>query len=71
MLNRAVRRAHVARLKKARRFWWGRELSPKELGRVVRTPKSCSCWMCGNPRRAGGEEHVSVLRLRQRKLRDE
>lgn len=44
MSMRAVRRAHVKRLKKQRRFWWGRELTDKELGRVVETPKPCSCW---------------------------
>ncbi|WP_404833422.1 hypothetical protein [Alcaligenes nematophilus] len=56
MSTRAVRRAHVERLKKQRRFWWGRELTGKELGRVVETPKPCSCWMCGNQSRIEGDK---------------
>lgn len=25
------------------------------IGRLVRTPSACSCWMCGNPRKFFGE----------------
>lgn len=57
--NRAVRRHHLARLKKARARYWGRgyswnrsELTSKQSGMVVSTPAPCSCWMCCNPRRS-------------------
>jgi hypothetical protein len=52
-LKRSLRRHHVARLKAARRFHFGRDLygNAKALGKVVDTPCPCSCWMCGNPRR--------------------
>lgn len=52
-MKRALRRHHVARLKAARRFHWGRDIhhDAKAVGKVVDTPCPCSCWMCGNPRR--------------------
>jgi hypothetical protein len=71
MSMRAIRRAHRARLKKARRFHWGRRLRGSALGMVVDTPTPCSCWMCGNPRRYFGTEHVSILGWLQRKLHEE
>lgn len=54
---RALRRHHAARLKKARRFYHGSDLArlPARLGQAVATPARCSCWMCGNPRKFGGE----------------
>lgn len=27
--------------------------TPDWIGRVATTPKPCSCWMCGNPRKLG------------------
>ena len=60
--KRALRRHHLARLKKARRsdfFMTFRAESPaldkRCLGIHVRTPAPCSCWMCGNPRRHFGQ----------------
>lgn len=72
-MKRAIRRAHIDRLKKARAGYWGYDrikafenritgtpviyergqgaMDDRRLGIVVSTPKSCSCWMCGNPRR--------------------
>ena len=52
-MKRAQRRREVARLKKARQFYFGRDLSglPAQLGKVVHTAKVCSCWMCGHVRR--------------------
>lgn len=52
-MKRALRRHHVARLKAARRFHWGRVIrhDANAVGKVVDTPCPCSCWMCGNPRR--------------------
>ena len=55
--RRAWRRHHRDRLKVRRSRYHGNflaEVPPLEyaraLGRVLATPKSCSCWMCGNPR---------------------
>lgn len=55
---RALRRHHLARIKNRRLDYYGgyiRELSPdqraRHVGRLAHTAKSCSCWMCGNPRR--------------------
>lgn len=51
---RAVRRHHVARLKKSRASYWSarhKPNSPEQLGKLVQTPAICSCPMCGNPRK--------------------
>lgn len=62
--SRAWRRHHRARLKKGRASYWSltnRAFPPEAnaharmLGMLVHTPASCSCWMCGNPRRFQGE----------------
>ena len=62
--RRSVRRHHASRLKLNRRFHWGRDLSrnPKVWGKVVNTPATCSCWMCGNPRKYNGELTVQELK---------
>ncbi|QTD47189.1 hypothetical protein [Ottowia testudinis] len=68
-MQRALRRQHVARLKAARRFHWGHDLrhDAASLGKAVNTPRPCSCWMCGNPRRHFGsrtpQELASQLQL--------
>lgn len=59
--RRALRRHHIARLKRTRAGYWGvardiwngsdRTLTPVQLGILVNTTTPCSCWMCGNPRR--------------------
>jgi len=61
---RSDRIHHRERLKKARRFHWGKDLrsDPKEAGVVVDTPTKCSCWMCGNPRRHTGERTIQEQR---------
>lgn len=68
-MSRAIRRHHAARLKKARRFHFGRDFrhDPHGLGLLLHTPTPCSCWMCGNPRRYVGRArdellHLSILR---------
>jgi hypothetical protein len=50
---RAIRRHHIARLKKKRAHYWGGHASssPATLGAVVQTPHGCSCYACGNPRK--------------------
>ncbi|MBO9357757.1 hypothetical protein GG851_27525 [Bordetella petrii] len=64
MTSIAQRRAHVRRLKKARRIHWGRELNAQELGKAVSTPTPCSCWMCGNPRKFLGQQTRQEIRQR-------
>ena len=66
-MNRALRRHHVARLKKKRRFRWGRDLAqePKALARLVNTPTPCSCHMCGNDRKYLGERTIQEQRQLQ------
>lgn len=54
MKKRALRRFHRERLKKRRRYYWGRDLSkedPNIIGVAVNTPTVCSCHMCGNARK--------------------
>lgn len=57
---RSDRRHHRERLKRNRRFHWGRDLAgePRPLGMAVGTPCTCSCWSCGNPRRLHGERSI-------------
>lgn len=47
-MKRAIRRHHRARLKKVRRGYHGGNWSPT----YIDTPCPCSCWACGNQRRA-------------------
>ena len=52
--RRSIRRYHRARLLRRRRHYWvyGTVFWPDPAPpSVVDTPKPCSCWMCGNPRR--------------------
>lgn len=43
------------------------QASPRRVGLYSETPKVCSCWMCGNPRRFHGEvtrqEHLCDQRF--------
>lgn len=57
MTAKALRIHHRDRLKRKRRFYWGRDLSrePEALSKIVDTPKPCSCPMCGNIRRYEGD----------------
>lgn len=64
--KRAVRRFHVARLKRTRKNYWGYPnnyhvgrdeppvtpigMSPAQLGKMVQNPQMCSCLGCGNQR---------------------
>lgn len=59
--KRALRRHHSERRKR----WVRRNLQhyfldpsqpePRRVGLYAETPKVCSCWMCGNPRKHFGE----------------
>lgn len=73
---RAVRRAHRQRLLVNRRFHWGRDLTEdpadhKFHSMAVDTPCSCSCWMCGNPRKHHKTRTRQELSFYQACLQDE
>jgi len=52
-LKRSERRHHLARMKKKyrRNFSWLYLSDARSIGITARTPKRCSCFMCGNPRK--------------------
>ena len=56
-MKRAVRRHHVKRLRRKRKGYWSGILLHRECsasrwrGMITTTPKLCSCYMCGNPRK--------------------
>lgn len=64
-MSRAIRRHHADRLKHARRFYFGMDHrnDPRQLGKVLQTPKPCSCWMCGNQRSSIGPKRAELLHL--------
>lgn len=71
--KRALRRRHVARLKRNRLDYYGgyiRRLAKAEqnrhLGIISRTAQLCSCYMCGNPRRYWKEMTMAERRLADR-----
>ena len=60
---RAIRRHHRARVFRRRRHYWGygSNLFPDDaFPSVIDTPKPCSCWKCGNPRRF--RKHTLTIR---------
>lgn len=69
--NRGFRRYCRARLLRRRRHYWGcnsRDWPEPVHPCVVDTPKRCSCWMCGNPRRYSKGRHrftMQELKARQ------
>jgi hypothetical protein len=66
-MSRAERRAQVVRMKHRTRGYYGWPTDdPAELGKRAYTPARCSCWMCGNPRRAlKGMERFTLRERRQ------
>lgn len=66
---RALRRHHAARVKAARRDYWGQmQKTPHQLGMLAHTPAMCSCFACGNPRRHFGERSIAEVRDAQHGL---
>lgn len=69
--DRAWRRAQDSRLKKNRQDYWsftnssGKKKTPRQIGILLSTPKTCSCWMCGNPRHKHDEKPISQIRAEQ------
>ncbi len=60
MRSRAYRIHQCKRWKKRVRSYWVCEScnardDKRTVGRLARTPKPCSCFMCGNPRRYENE----------------
>lgn len=68
MRTRSERRHFEQRQKaRARKFHGGTaKLSPRHLGRAAHSPQSCSCWMCGNPRRFVGAVTIQERRAQTR-----
>lgn len=71
--KRALRRHHLARIKRKRASYHGgyvRDLPHakqlRHVGRFARAMPSCSCWMCGNPRRYGGEVTMQEKRFAEK-----
>lgn len=64
-MSRAIRRHHAARLKRARRFYFGvdNRTDSRRLGMLLHTATPCSCWMCGNQRNQEGPTRAEILQL--------
>jgi len=66
--KRAQRRHNYSRLKSKRihKKYWGRsraEWTVQQLGLLTNTPKICSCYMCGNPRKYWKESPFQEKKL--------
>ncbi len=63
MRSRAARRHHEYRIKRRVETYHGGYArgNARDLGRIAHARQSCSCWMCGNPRR-----HLGELTLQER-----
>lgn len=68
--KRAERRHEAARLKKNRRWYWGRDIGEDSRlrGKLLHTPALCSCPLCGNPRKYFGHRTIQELRALQEEL---
>jgi len=62
--SRAVRRHHEHRIKRrVENYYAGYARgNARHLGRIAHARQTCSCWMCGNPRR-----HLGELTLQERR----
>jgi len=67
-LKHALRRHHEKRKKAWVRktlshyFMFENDLPPRRVGMYARTPKVCSCFMCGNPRHYRGRPTLQERR---------
>ena len=74
--KRSVRRHHYARLKKARRHYWGLEGNDETeeafLGMLVSTPSRCNCFQCANYRKNFGKTYKEkeFYRITEEELKD-
>ena len=46
-------------------FMWSGDFEPRRVGLYSETPKLCSCWMCGNPRKYFNEAPIQERRAPQ------
>jgi len=66
-LKRALRRHHRKRLFQKRKEYYVYDGEVFTKG-IVDTPKPCSCFMCGNPRKYFNEKSVQEQRFEQIKF---
>lgn len=66
--RRAKKFKHKKRIKNNRKHDFSHH-EEQPLNKHVTTPKACSCYMCGNPRKYGGN-CVEALTLQERKALD-
>jgi hypothetical protein len=52
-------------------FMPGDGFEPRRVGLYSKTPKLCSCWMCGNPRKFFDKVSIHELRAPQSYMDDE
>lgn len=65
-MTRAERRHRAERAKaRAKLFYGGWMREQRELGIAARSPKQCSCWCCGNPRRHFELPTIQELRVQE------
>lgn len=66
-MPRALKLHHRDRIKRNRRFHWGRDLrgDDKALSKAVNTPHPCSCPMCGNGRGPTRQQSKFDLRTKE------
>ena len=78
-MGRAERRHHRRRIKRKRSNYWGYgkyghrdiyEMSEINLGIVVKTTTTCSCYMCGNQRHNTWQSTDECLTMQERKAND-
>jgi hypothetical protein len=60
--HQALRRKRWVRTTLVHDFQAGQAVEPRRVGLYVDTPKPCSCWMCGNPRRYFDEPSIQERR---------
>ena len=68
-LKRALRRHHAARVKKARKNYWGYSVegNARKLGILVKTTKPCSCFICCNQRSTEGVTRAELISIQNKK----
>jgi len=67
-LKRAFRRHHSFRVKQnyKRKIYWLDKSNERMVGIVSKTPRLCSCWMCGNSRKYFGEISSQEKKAKER-----
>lgn len=55
----------------ARRYRHGEDICQRTIGKLGTTPRSCSCWMCRNPRHSFKGNSAITMQERRAKLADD